>query len=54
MTPEERRRERYARYNRSVKGQARDRAYEARHPERKLRWPVRQGARLPVTSKDSS
>jgi hypothetical protein len=34
----ERRRERHARYNSSAKGLARNRAYEDRHPERKLRW----------------
>ena len=36
MTPEQRR-EAHARYNRSSKGQARNRAYEARHPERAQR-----------------
>lgn len=46
--PQERRREQHARYNRSSKGLARNRAYETRHPERKMRWPVQQGARFPV------
>ena len=41
VSPEERRREWHARYNRSSKGQARNRAYEARHPERAQR--VRTG-----------
>jgi hypothetical protein len=41
MSPEERRRERHARYNRSAKGQARNLAYESRHPERAQR--VRTG-----------
>jgi len=29
---------RYARYNKSEKGQERNRRYEGRHPERKVRW----------------
>lgn len=40
--------ERHGRYNRSAKGQARNRVYEAAHPERKLRWePARNAARNP-------
>jgi hypothetical protein len=38
VTPEERRKARYERYNRSTKGQARDKRYEAAHPERAQRW----------------
>jgi hypothetical protein len=30
--------ERHRRYNRSVKGQARYKRYEQKHPERKERW----------------
>lgn len=38
----------HRRYNLSAKGQARNRAYEDRHPERKLRWePARNAARNP-------
>jgi hypothetical protein len=42
---ESRRLARHRRYNSSRKGQARNMRYEARHPERKLRWP-------PVTGRD--
>src|SRR5580692_10391913 len=38
MTPEEKRKERHRRYNRSLKGQARSKKYEDRHPERRERW----------------
>lgn len=38
MTPEERRLDRYRRYNASLKGQRRHFRYEAAHPERKTRW----------------
>lgn len=31
---------RHARYNGSIKGQARNRRYEEKHPERKQRWAV--------------
>jgi hypothetical protein len=41
--------EKHARYNTSSKGQARNRAYEAAHPERKLRWePARNKLRAAV------
>jgi hypothetical protein len=44
----ERRLATHRRYNLSAKGQARNRAYEAAHPERKLRWePARNAARSP-------
>lgn len=39
MTPEERRLERYRKYNNTSKGQARRKRYEAAHPERATRWP---------------
>lgn len=35
---DEKRKERYRRYNASAKGQARKRRYENAHPERKERW----------------
>jgi len=38
VTSEEKRLERYRRYNQSIKGQARDKKYEDAHPERKERW----------------
>lgn len=41
MTEDERRANRLAsheKYNKSVKGQKRNKRYEAKHPERKLRW----------------
>jgi hypothetical protein len=38
MNSEEKRRERYRRYNMSAKGQARRKKYEAAHPERATRW----------------
>jgi hypothetical protein len=38
MTSEEKRLERYRRYNQSKKGQARDKKYEDAHPERRERW----------------
>ena len=38
MTSEEKRLERYRRYNHSSKGQARDKKYEDAHPERRERW----------------
>lgn len=40
MTPEQRQRRlaAYARYNASEKGRARQRRYEAAHPERAARW----------------
>lgn len=46
-------RERYLaaqrKYNTSAKGQKRNRAYEDRHPERKLRWePARNALRGPM------
>ena len=41
--------ERHTRYNTSSKGQARNRRYEATHPERKLRWePARNALRGPM------
>lgn len=44
-----RRLEVHRRYNHSAKGQARDARYEARHPERKLRWePARNALRSPL------
>lgn len=53
MTPAEARRarhlERHRRYNTSTKGQRRNLAYEARHPERRLRWePARNALRAPL------
>jgi hypothetical protein len=45
MTPQEKRREWHRRYNASSKGQARNARYEAKHPERKLRWS-------PVTARE--
>jgi hypothetical protein len=48
MTPEQKRLERYRRYNASAKGRARRDRYDARHPERTLpRWARQAGARLP-------
>lgn len=42
----QRRLDTHRKYNASSKGQARNRAYEARHPERKLRWePARNALR---------
>ena len=42
MTPYERRLAKYFKYNRSAKGQERNRRYEEKHPERSLRWePLR-------------
>lgn len=38
MADDEKRKERHRRYNRSAKGQARNKRYEAKHPERKQRW----------------
>jgi hypothetical protein len=35
---EEKRRESHRRYNISAKGQGRNKRYEAKHPERKVRW----------------
>jgi hypothetical protein len=40
----EKRREAHRRYNTSRKGQARNRRYEAAHPERKLRWEAARNA----------
>lgn len=45
MTPAEKRAERHRRYNRSPAGQARNARYEARHPERRLRWEPARNAR---------
>lgn len=42
---EQRRLNKYRRYNASSKGQARDLRYEARHPERRVRWS-------PITGRD--
>jgi hypothetical protein len=42
---ESRRLAKYRRYNSSRKGAARNRRYEAKHPERAVRWP-------PVTGRD--
>jgi len=44
MTAEEKRRESWRRYNTSVKGQLRNRRYEEKHPERKLRWEPARNA----------
>ena len=38
MTAPEERREQHRRYNQSLKGQARLKRYEDKHPERKERW----------------
>lgn len=44
--PRARRLDTHRRYNTSLKGQARNARYEARHPERKLRWePARNALR---------
>ena len=45
MTAREKRLEYHRRYNASSKGQARNARYEAKHPERKLRWS-------PVTARE--
>jgi hypothetical protein len=41
----ERRRAAHQKYNLSAKGQARNARYEAKHPERKLRWEPARNAR---------
>jgi hypothetical protein len=38
LSVEDRRKEKHYRYNQSAKGQARNRRYEQKHPERKTRW----------------
>jgi hypothetical protein len=38
MVSDEKRREWHRRYNASSKGRARNARYEAKHPERKIRW----------------
>ncbi len=38
MSSKEKRLARHARYNRSIKGAARYKRYEDKHPERKERW----------------
>jgi hypothetical protein len=38
MTAAEKRREYHRRYNASAKGQARNKRYEEKHPERRIRW----------------
>lgn len=48
LTPEERwtrRLESHRRYNGSAKGQARDKRYELKHPERKGRWEAARNAK---------
>jgi hypothetical protein len=43
MTSEEKRKERYRRYNQSKKGKKRYKKYEDAHPERQTRWsPIMQ------------
>jgi hypothetical protein len=47
----------HARYNISIKGQRRNMRYEAKHPERKLRWEtarnvLNHGARPPAAELD--
>lgn len=49
MTSDQRRRERHQRYNRSPKGIARNRRYEAKHPERRERWEAARNAARPRT-----
>lgn len=46
MTSREKRLAAHRRYNMSAKGRARNLRYEAKHPERKLRWePARNALR---------
>jgi hypothetical protein len=52
VSTDEKRREWHRRYNVSAKGQARNKRYEAKHPERKIRWsPItgREVASVPVS-----
>jgi hypothetical protein len=49
VTPEEKRLEKYRRYNQSAKGRARDKRYEQKHPERKIRWEEARNALRPRT-----
>lgn len=42
MEDAEKRRKRHARYNKSAKGQKRNKKYEKAHPERKVRWASNQ------------
>jgi hypothetical protein len=39
--------ERHQRYNQSAKGQARNRRYEDKHPERKVRWETARNSVRP-------
>lgn len=43
----ERRREAHRKYNASAKGQKRNRRYEDKNPERKLRWEKARNAMRP-------
>ena len=48
LTPEERKANKLAshqKYNASAKGQARDKRYELKHPERKGRWESARNAK---------
>jgi hypothetical protein len=49
VTADEKRRERHKRYNQSAKGQKRNKRYEAKHPERKIRWEEARNAIRPRT-----
>lgn len=51
MNGDEKRLAKHRRYNSSVKGQARNLRYEAKHPERRVRWsPItgREVAAMPL------
>ena len=50
---DERRLARYARYNASQKGRARDQRYEAKHPERRERWSPLARRREPAIGNPS-
>jgi hypothetical protein len=47
VTSDEKRLEKYRRYNQSAKGRARDKRYEQKHPERKERWEAARNAIRP-------
>ena len=44
MTAEEKRREYHRRYNASAKGRLRNKRYEEKHPERRVRWEPARNA----------